>query len=313
MTSARSAASQKARRDCGALVPNDSQVDDVRAQALKHAGDGVAVAVVDGAGLEALPDRAELVSGGEGGHPKPASNLDAGNPERGEQTELRGVDPLALGRHQRTTFQVLAGLSHVLANVVPCGDGDPTLREPDLFLHDDSIGAGGHYSPGHDPHRATGGDGAGKGLARPGGSEEPEGALAPFGQVRPTESVSVHRGVGMARHREGGDHVGREDSAERVPELYLLAFRQGADVGVDALERFSRRQQLGIVVATEEGHGVHVKLALPRSGSQSAGRHTLHANLPPCAGFLIPSECVDFTLFDRIGAHSRSQAALREC
>jgi hypothetical protein len=76
------------------VVAHHAHVDDVAAQALQHAVDGVAVAVVDAALIQRLADRAQFVAGREEGHAQAPLHRHLGHAERGQQAQVGRADDL---------------------------------------------------------------------------------------------------------------------------------------------------------------------------------------------------------------------------
>lgn len=110
-----------------AVVGQDAEVDRLGALLGEQAHQGVAVGVIDAGRGQRPAGGDHLVTGGEEGHPGPAMDPRLGEPQGGQQPELRGPQPRAGVEHPPAAGDVLAGTPHVLAPADALG---PVDRHP---------------------------------------------------------------------------------------------------------------------------------------------------------------------------------------
>ena len=159
--SAALAAARKAAVERRRIVADDAHVDQIDTQALQHAPQRVAIAVVDAALVERLADGAQFVAGGKEGDAQAPPDRHLGAAERCEQAEI-GRPQDAPGTQRRfAALQVFAGEAAVVASAHHAGGNRHTaVRFTRELLRHDGIGAGRHDRARHDadagagPHRA---------------------------------------------------------------------------------------------------------------------------------------------------------------
>ena len=206
MTSACPAASAKACSRATGIVPHHAHVQDLHAELGQEPEEGIAIAVVDLPRGQWPADGGQLVAGGEEGDARPTVNGHLGEPQGGQQPELRRSDPPAGEQGGSAGGQVLPGSAHVLAGFADGGQDDPLALDPGRLLHDHGIRTPGNHGPGHYPHRLARPHQAGEGPAGIGGAHQIEAVLLRR-QVRGTGGKAVHGGVVVGGDIEGGDDI----------------------------------------------------------------------------------------------------------
>ena len=123
----------------------------------QHAVERVAIAVVDLAFGERLPDRDELVAGREECNPQPPVDRDFVDAERGHHADLRGPQRLTVAEQDAAALQVLAGEAPVLSGLAHRSRSDRHAagRLLRALLHDDRVGARRHDRAGEDADRLS--------------------------------------------------------------------------------------------------------------------------------------------------------------
>ena len=170
----------------------------------------------------------ELVAGGEDGDDGPTDDGGVVEAERGEDADLRGSERRASGEDGLARGDVLAGEADVVA---PFGGGehvdlagDPpaaldAFKLVGLLERDDGVGALGYDGAGHDADSLSLAYGAARRRAGGGlGDHAERHARGGAGglHVSGAHGVTVHGGVGVGGHVEGGAHVLGEDLSQRV-------------------------------------------------------------------------------------------------
>ena len=144
------------------LVGNDAHVDDVGAEPSEQAMQRVAIAVIYLARRQGLADRGQFVAGREEGDAQAAPDLDLGDAERGDQPQFGRTDPLAGRQCHGAACQILAGAPRVLALPLAGGNDYRSFLDPRHFLHHHGIRPRRQHGAGHDAHRLSLADQAGK-------------------------------------------------------------------------------------------------------------------------------------------------------
>ena len=106
-----------AHRVTGGVQPvgHDAQVGDGAARRQQQAAQRVAVAVVDGPGLQRLARHDEFVAGGEQRHPRTPQHRQRGRPHRSGQAERLRRQPRTGLQHHRPVQHVFAAAADPLA------------------------------------------------------------------------------------------------------------------------------------------------------------------------------------------------------
>ena len=226
-----------------ARVRDDAEVEDLHAQPREHAVQRIAVAVEDLAGPQVLTDRAQLVARGEDCDTRLAPHRHEADAERGEQSQLRGVQHGARPEREFAATDVLAGRTHVLADAVARLDSGPARLEPDVLLHHDRVGSRRDAGAGHDAHALPRPHLALERPPRPRGADDLEPRGAGRGQLATGQGVTVHRRVTVRGDVDRRAHFARQDTSECAAQCDMFHVLHRHDRGDHAGPRLVERQR----------------------------------------------------------------------
>src|SRR5690606_41635993 len=97
--------------------------------------DGVAVAVVQLAGVERQPRWDQFVAGRQYRHPQAPVDADAVDAERGEQADIDGTQAMAAGEYRLAGGDVLATVADVFVDAGCLRDCHRGAGDNGVFLH----------------------------------------------------------------------------------------------------------------------------------------------------------------------------------
>ena len=256
----------------GRVIAHHAQIDGFHSQALQHAPDGVAVAVVDAAGVQRLADRAQFVAGGKEGHAQAAPQRHLGQPQRREKAQVGGAQQPACRQRGLAARQVLTGQAPVVA-----GAQQPRrhqhviavdLRE---LLRHHRVQPGRHDRAGGDAHAGLRRHRAGEVLPGQAAADHAQPCRRIGAQLGAAQREAIHRRVVVRRHVDGRDDVARQHTAQRVADRAELHRLHRADQARDELLRLRHRQRVRVVAGQacgnllQAGHfqAAAAELALP--------------------------------------------------
>ena len=227
----------------GGVVAHQTEVDDLDAQALQGADQAEAVAVVDAAGVQALPQVAQLVARREQRHTQAPHHLNFSDAQRCDEPHVgrpqhaaRSQRRLALGQVFATTAAVLAGLDDARVDV-----HTRSVNAAQLLRHH-GVGARRHHRAGHDAHALHAAQCAVERRAGVDRGDHIEHAASARREQRAVESEAVHRRVVVCRHVDGRDDIARQHAAQRLRERHAFALRDRLDGGMDGRARLGHAE-----------------------------------------------------------------------
>ena len=232
----------------GRIVAHHAQVDGFHAQALQHAPDGVAVAVVDAAGVQRLADGAQFVAGGKEGHAQPPPHRHLGQAQRGQQPQVGRAQQPARGQRRLATGEVFSRQAPVVAAAQqPWRYQHVIAVDLGEFLRHHRVQPGRHDRAGGDAHAGLCGHIAAEVLAGQAAADDAQPRRRIGEQLRATQRKAVHGRVVVRRHVAGRDDVTRQHSPQRIADRALLHRLHDRHQACNELLRLRHGQCIGVV------------------------------------------------------------------
>ena len=234
----------EAPRELVAIVAQDAEIDDFRAEAGEQAREQQPVRIMDRAFAETPARLDQLVARREQRDPQPSPDLDGSEADRGGKCHVLGLHPAAGRQDEGTATDVFAHATQIGASAQASRQDDMCLRRPRVFLHEHGVGVGGQRRTREDADGDAFRDDPGRRAASRDAAAQGQLGRTLRSKIHMAHGIAIDRRIGERRQRDRREDIGRDHAPVGLRERYSLFLRDRHDpFGDQRQRRFDRHER----------------------------------------------------------------------